>query len=649
MPPVRFLPQDMSVDLPKGSTLMDAAQKAGINIEYACGGSGTCGKCRVRILSGDVSFEKTGALSLQLLDQGYVLACKATLLDTPVLVEIPIQMDHIGGQFIELDPDAEKKQKQFLSEDWISSGLNVRLDMTVPPAQLEDGLSDVDRLQSSISKQLKLSSAGIQIDKINIPLSLLQKVADVLRENKGHVSVLLSKIVNAYRVIDIFADASRVEYGLAIDIGTTSIAVQLVRISDGSVVGTASDYNGQIRCGQDVINRINYANRINPAKNLNGLLELQSLVQGTINQLILKICNSTQIFPTHIYSAVISGNTTMMHLFLGLKPEYIRLEPYTPTVMSIPILNAWEVGLQIHPEATIFSSPAVGSYVGGDITAGLLCTDLDSQDPVCLFIDIGTNGELVVGNHDFLMTCACSAGPAFEGAELNCGIRAISGAIDCVDIDPATGQCSYQIIGEDIAPKGICGTGIISLLSQLFLTGWLDAAGKLDRTRSSSVIEEHGRVAHYLIVPAEKSAAGQALFISEPEIANILRSKAAIYSAISLLLDKVGLGIDELDHIFIGGNFGQFLDLDNAITLGLLPDLPLERFTYLGNSSLIGSYLLLLSQTARQRQDKLTQSITYVELNTEQAYMDQYTSALFLPHTDINLFPSVKMRLSRKQ
>jgi uncharacterized 2Fe-2S/4Fe-4S cluster protein (DUF4445 family) len=365
-------------------------------------------------------------------------------------------------------------------------------------------------------------------------------------------------------------------------------------------------------------------------------------VLKTINHLVSQLSKGNDVNPADICDAVIAGNTTMIHLLLGLPPEYIRLEPYTPTLLESPLLTAGEVGIKINPLSTVYISPAVGSYVGGDITAGLLCTALAADtEEINLFIDIGTNGELVIGNGDFLMTCACSAGPAFEGGGIENGMRAALGAIEKVDIDPETGIASYQTIGN-VKPKGICGSGMISLLAGLFLTGWIDAAGKLSRSKKNPAIQIEGRQASYIIAPAEESGPGKPITISEIDIENIIRAKAAIYSAISLMLEQVGLGVEELSNIFIAGGFGRFLDLEKAVIIGLIPDLPRERFHYIGNSSLMGAYMVLVSREYKQRQLELARRMTYIELSTDPAYMNQYTGAMFLPHTDIKRFPSIK-------
>ncbi|MCX7935354.1 MAG: ASKHA domain-containing protein, partial [Planctomycetota bacterium] len=463
-------------------------------------------------------------------------------------------------------------------------------------------------------------------------LPVLRAMADALRAQNGRVTVTLIREPGHLHVIRIEAgDATTRHFGIAVDVGTTTVAVHLIHLALGRILATRSDYNGQIPCGLDVISRINYAAR--PG----GLDELRQRVLDTVNRLIAQAAASHGVAPEEITNAVVSGNTTMTHLLLGLKPEYIRLAPYVPTVLEVPYLTAAEVGLCINPDSWVYFSPAVGSYVGGDITAGILCTDLAADtDAISLFIDIGTNGEIVLGNRDFLMACACSAGPAFEGGGIDCGMRAALGAIESVQIDPATGTARYATIGG-VRPKGICGSGMVELLANLFLTGWLDAAGKFERRRPSPAIRVTDKRASYVLAPAEESGTGRPIAVSEVDIENILRAKAAIYSACSLLLAEAGLSFADVANIYIAGGFGRYLDLEKAVVIGLLPDLPPERFHYIGNASLMGSYMVVLSQDFRERQIELARRMTYFDLSTTPAYMDQYTSALFLPHTDVKL------------
>jgi uncharacterized 2Fe-2S/4Fe-4S cluster protein (DUF4445 family) len=343
-----------------------------------------------------------------------------------------------------------------------------------------------------------------------------------------------------------------------------------------------------------------------------------------------------------IYEAVVSGNTTMTHLLLGIDPEYIRLDPYVPVLLETALFPAKDVGLCINPRAKICFSPGVGSYVGGDITAGILCTDLSKNTAeINLFLDIGTNGELVAGNNEFLMACACSAGPAFEGGGIEFGMRAAHGAVERVEVDPKTGRTRYWTIGN-VMPKGICGSGMISLVAELYFKGMIDSAGKLDRSKFSENLVITGRQARYIVVPAHEAGQGKAITVSDADIENIVRAKAAIYSACCLMLSHLEIGFDDLAHVYIAGGFGRFLDIEKAIAVGLLPDVKREKFAYVGNASLSGSCRLLVSGEQRRLQKELARRTTYIDLSDDPRYMDNYTASLFLPHTDLDRFPSVK-------
>jgi uncharacterized 2Fe-2S/4Fe-4S cluster protein (DUF4445 family) len=632
MPIVEFLPSRLSAEVPPGTELLEAVRRCGVELDADCGGQGTCGACLVRVVAGCVD---TGASPpAGDLDEGYVQACTARVLDTPVTLEVPEQAGREDGPFV------GEAVEQVLLDDLLPRGqelepLAVKRVLRVPPPGLEGGLSDLDRVKRALSEE----SGGQEVVHA---LSSMRVTAEALRAEDGLVTVTLIRAPDRLHVIGIGAGScsSRV-HGVVVDLGTTTVAVQLVDLGTGRILATRTDYNSQIPCGLDVISRINYARRIG------GLPELRRRAVDTVNRLIRKLAGGQEIQASEIVSGVISGNTTMIHLLLGLPPEYIRLEPYSPTLLESPPLRAAEVGLGIDPEARVFLSPCVGSYMGGDITAGLLCTDLatDTED-VSLFIDIGTNGELVMGNTEFLVACACSAGPAFEGGGIDCGMRAAPGAIERVEIDPDDGRPHYSTIGG-VAPRGLCGSGMIDLLANLLLTGWIDPAGKLDRSRSSPFVEVDGKRARYLITSAEESPTRRPIAISEAGIENILRAKAAIYSATSLMLKKIGLAPSDLAKIYIAGGFGRFLDLEKAIVIGLLPDLARERFRYLGNASLAGSYLAAVSSEFRRRQFDLARRMTNVELSADPAYMDHYTGALFLPHTDLGKFPSVADAVAR--
>ena len=381
-----------------------------------------------------------------------------------------------------------------------------------------------------------------------------------------------------------------------------------------------------------------------PPQRPGGLETLRARVLETVNRLLDELVRRYDIAPGEITNAVISANTTMTHLALGVNPEYIRLAPYTPAVLEVPYLRASDVGININPDSWVYVSPSVGSYVGGDITAGLLCTDIAADaDTLCLFIDIGTNGEMVIGNNDFLVACACSAGPAFEGGGIEYGMRASIGAIERVDVDAVTGECTFGTIGN-APPVGICGSGMIDLLANLFVTGWLDPSGKLERNRKCTRIQIIGRQARYILATQEESATGNAITISEMDIDNIVRAKAAIFSACALLLKQIGIGFEDLDQIYVAGGFGRYLDLEKAIILGLIPDVPRDRFRFIGNASLMGSYMVVVSQDYQQRQRDLARRMTYIDLSNHAEYMNEYMAAMFLPHTHGEYFPTVHAR-----
>ena len=636
MPQIIFKPSQKTIDVPPGSELLDAARKADLEIDSPCGGKGTCCKCIVRIVAGEVDSNSLGLLPKRTIDDGYLLACRTKVKDTPLTIEIPEREEITGGKFVEAFDDAFLVHQEFLPANIKLNPLTKKWKIKVPEPQLEDGLSDIDRLTRAIQKE-------IGEKEIIYPLSIIRNVADILRADNGNVTITAIDEKDRFNVAAIESgDHTANHLGIAVDIGTTTVAVQLTDLCSAKIISTHTDYNNQLLCGLDVISRINYARK--PER----FEELRNRVLKTINNLIKQSVKNHSIKPEEICSAAISGNTTMIHLLLGLKPEYIRLEPYTPTLLETPNLKAGEIGIEINPEAWVQISPAVGSYVGGDIAAGLLCTDIaNGSEAVNLFMDIGTNGELVVGNQDFLIACACSAGPAFEGGGIKCGMRAAFGAIEGVEVDRETGKASYWTIGN-VKPKGICGSGIISLLANLFLTGWIDAAGKLNRERNSPNIQFEGRHARYIIVPAEESSTGGSITISEIDIENIIRAKAAIYSACSLMLKQVGLNFGNLANIYIAGGFGRFIDLQKAIIIGMLPDLPLEKFKYIGNASLMGSYLILISQEFRQSQLELAKRMTYMELSTDPSYMEQFTGALFLPHTNEELFPNICLAVNDK-
>ena len=583
MPTITFLPSCLSVDVDCGTSLLDAAARCGVTIHAPCGGEGACGECRVQVTAGMVESVSRGCLPHEDSDQGWVLACGSRVAaDATVFVpEVEVE-----GARIVVEGEGKEGLAVFPASRALEP-LAVKCFLEVAPPSLENSFSDLERLERAIAR-----SGGP--DKVIAGLPVLRRLAATLRRGGHRVTATLvcSDPEVPGEIIRIEAgDTTNRSFGLAIDIGTTTCALHVVNLRDNRILGTEMDYNAQISRGHDIISRINYA------KTPESLEELRILVVENLNSLIRRLSEAHGLCPEEIDSAVVAGNTTMIHLFLGLEPEYIRLEPYTPTVNHPPVLRAREMGLAMNPDGVIAIAPGVGSYVGGDITAGLLMTPLadDWNEEVRLFLDIGTNGEVVVGNSDWLMACAASAGPAFEGSGTRCGMRAASGAIERVRITPSTGRAEVVTIGGG-KPKGVCGSGMIDLLAELFAAGLLEPSGSLNPNRCPDRIKpspDSNRNFVYTIVPAEESATGEDITIDNRDIQNLLRTKAAVYSAVSLMLKSVGLDIDSIRQVFVAGGFGRFLDLGKSIAIGLLPDLPTDRFTYLGNSALAGAREML--------------------------------------------------------
>ncbi len=623
---VTFEPFKASVEIPAGQSLLVAARKANLPLKTTCGGKGTCGDCLVQIKSGTYEKKASAALPDQLSSRGYTLSCQ-----TKITENLTVQLPQFQEPSIKsvIDSKLLDKGRDNISGIYELNPSVKKIELALPSPSLDDNYSDLKRLERELKKKL-------DIIHLYCEYSVLKKLADAVREKQGNISVILGLFEKDATIMDVFPEAKEKRiYGIACDVGTSTVALNLVDLQSGKIVSTASSLNQQIKCGDDIISRINYSQK--PGR----LEELHELIILTVNNLIEKASETAAIADSDIYCGSFSGNTTMIHLLLNLEPRYIREEPYVPTFNQVPFILSRDLKLRMNNEARIHCSPAVGSYVGGDITAGLLCTPI-LRDPkkTSLFIDAGTNGELVVGNKEWLMTCACSAGPAFEGSGIKCGVPAVEGAIEKI-IFKADGGLEYKAI-KGCKPKGLCGSGLVDLLAELFIHGYIDRHGKFDEKKAKRKLVESNEGRGFLILEGKKSFWGKDLIITEKDISNLIRTKGAVFSASSLLLKNVGLRFDEIDSYYIAGGFGLHLNIENAIRIGLLPDLDRNRFHYLGNTSLLGAHLILLSNRNKNLVNDFFEKMTYIELNTEPNYMNEYTGAIFLPHTDMELFPSVK-------
>jgi uncharacterized 2Fe-2S/4Fe-4S cluster protein (DUF4445 family) len=635
---VIFQPGDEKVEVPEGTLISEAAEEADIELNIPCGGQGRCGRCAVVVEEGAVRRRSTARLSSEALEEGYALACQ-TVIESDVVITVPPQ-EKIERRL----PTAQRVAKITVPADyeWKRDQTVHKYFLTIEPPSLEDNTDDVARLKRALNRE-----HGLEVQDLRIDLPVLRRVAGVLRQADWKVTAVLEMDTWAEpegppRLVDLRSgDQTASCWGVAVDIGTTSNVVYLVNLLSGEVVDTASDYNGQIARGEDVISRIIYASKGQ------GLRELQGLVVETINTLVRRLTDANRIATTDIHKMTAAGNSTMIHLFLGLPPESIRLEPYITTTNQPPPVKAEDLGLVINPEATVDCLPGVGSYVGADITSGIYSSGICQAKELSLFIDIGTNGEIVLGDCDWLISCACSAGPAFEGSGVQDGMRATIGAIEEVWIDDDTLEPTYKVIG-DVRPRGICGSGLISLLAEGFIAGVMDKGGNINPGLDSPRVREGDRGPEYVVAWAEETADGEDIVINKVDIDNLLRAKAAVYAGFAVLARSVGMELSTVEHVLIAGAFGQYLNVEQAIQIGLLPDLPREKFKFLGNTSILGAYLSLLSRENRLRVTEVAQRMTYLELSADSSFHDEWMSALFLPHTHITDFPSVMELLKNR-
>ena len=634
-----FKPSGQVVEVEIGTLLADAAVEAGISLNLPCGGQGRCGRCRVKVEHGDVSHRSAARLTSAERREGWALGCQAVIKGDAVIfvpeqeeVEIEFITKTVGAERIALAADFKGEADPSVR----------RAHVAITPPSLDDQTTDWDRLLRALSLE-----HGIQ--KVTTNLPMLRNLARDLREAEWNVTAVLDmgdpegETCAHPRLIDLLpGDQTGRCYGVAIDIGTTSNVIYLIDLAKGKVIDRASAYSGQIQAGEDVISRIIFSQK------RDGLHRLQKMVLKTLNGLLEELTSRNQIPATQISKAVVAGNTTMIQLFLALDPRTIREMPFIPTISQPMPLTAEELGLGLNPQATVDCLPVVGAYVGADITSGVLASGMYETDALTLFIDVGTNGEIVLGNRDWLITCACSAGPAFEGSGVRHGMRATAGAIEEVWIDPRTYEPTYETIGN-LPARGIAGSGMIGLLADMFITGVIDKAGKIARDLPTPRVRVGDHGGEYVVVWANQSGIGTDIVINEVDIENLLRTKGAIYAGFTVLVQSVGVELADVEQVFIAGAFGQYINIEKAIQIGLLPDMPWERFHYLGNTSVLGAFHSLVSRAMRRQILDISQKMTYLELSADNTFYDKFMSALFLPHTDLTAFPSVMRLLEERE
>lgn len=634
---ITFLPSERIFTINDNETILDAAMKAGVYITASCGGNSSCGKCRIKVIEGNVVSARDQKISRADYDRGYRLACKSRP-EGNVLVEVPLESQINRSILSGRDRKPLILSASYLGqlvEKWIVNPPFFKVFLDLPEPTMDDNISDLGRLVRELRKVYKK-------DNFFPEFKVLRKMPAMLRENLWKATATLTPRSDGYEIVNIEPGNKVLQnYSIVIDIGTTTVSGQLLDLANCSqdfcTLGEASDYNAQIRYGDDVISRIMYSRK------KGGLTNLQTAIMSAVNGIIKRLINESGIEKASISHLIFAGNTIMTHLFFGLDPKNIMLAPYTPVSITYPSVFARDLGLDLEENVSVQASPCVSSYVGGDIVAGVIGSGMSRSDKITLFMDIGTNGEIVLGNKDWLICASCSAGPAFEGGGIQFGIRAESGAIEQVRINPVTYEPMIITVGKE-KPKGICGSGLIDSAAELFLTGVLDQNGKFRRDLPTLRLREGESGYEYVLAYKENTQIHRDIVVTEVDLANLIRAKAALYGGCKVLLDNVGLTFDAIERILIAGGFGHYIDLDKAQTIGLLPELALERFIFVGNGSLLGVRLFSFSRGFMEEAVNIAKMMTNIELSNNQKFMDEFVAACFLPHTDGHAFPRTLKR-----
>ena len=628
--------ESVSIDANPGEKLLDVARKANVAIDAPCSGNGVCGKCRVRLVSGYLDAPINRHITSEEYAAGWRLACLAQI-SGDAEIEVPDIASAYRSRMKMADLSSPEEIAIFedlraqLEAAGVAFGSDLSfLPLTLSEPTLDDTMPDNERLLRAVE-----AATGVDESRIILPYSVLRDLSRVLRDSAFSVKCVISRDQDRVLIRDVLPqDSAAPLAGFALDLGTTSLAGVLVDLETGKILAKASGGNGQIRYGADVINRIIESGKEGGRRRLQ-----DAVVKESIIPMLSSMYRASGIDPRRVYRMVLAGNTTMNHLLLGLHADPIRMEPFVPSFFRAGDLYARDIGLKLNPMAELIVAPNIGSYVGGDITAGALVSMIWNSPEMSLFIDLGTNGELVFGNSEFLMSCACSAGPAFEGGDISCGMRATDGAIEACTIDKDTMEPAMTVVG-DVPPAGICGSGIIDIIAELFRCGIIDGKGKIVREGPRILRDEHG-MGSYVLAWQKDTGGVKDVVLNEVDIDNFIRAKGAIFSATETMLSSLGFDASVIERVYVAGGIGSGINMRNAVTIGMFPDIPLENFHYIGNSSQTGAYAMLLSSQAREKVFELSRSMTYLELSNEPGYMDAFVAACFLPHTDRELFPSV--------
>jgi uncharacterized 2Fe-2S/4Fe-4S cluster protein (DUF4445 family) len=595
---VTYLPFDRTTRVPPGTTLFSAAHWIGLPIDSTCGGRGTCGKCKVRVVQGrpDPAGADHRLLRPAEIEDGWRLSCQALVYqdmtcEVPQLLRVPKAATMGLGRLVILDPNVRK----------------VYLELGEP--SMEDQRSDVARLKDALTVEGHDMVAGVAV---------LRTLPRVFREAGFRVTAVLA---GEHLVAVEAGDTTDQCYGIAFDVGTTTLVGTLMNLRTGMAASVLSTLNGQAPFGADVISRISHG--------MNGpeaITELQDAVVSTMNNILDELYRDTGVSPQQTYEAVVVGNVTMLHLLLGVDPTPLSMSPFTPAFMDQLSVEARDIGLHIHPNGYVQTLPALGAYVGADIVAGVLATGIVREDRMRVFVDVGTNGEIVLGNAQRALATAAPAGPAFEGSQIRCGMRATVGAIEGVQLGD---RIELQIIGGDVPPEGICGSGLVDAVAQLLLAGLLEYSGRL---KTAADVPDHPLRDRLIDVDGIRAfLLADGVYLTQRDIRELQFAKGSIATGIKILMDILGVTAGDLDQVLLGGSFGSYLNPESAKIIGLVPPVDVDRIIAVGNSAGEGAKIALLSYRERQVAFELSSRIEYVELSGRADFNDSFVEVLAFP------------------
>ncbi len=637
-----FQPSGLRGKIDDGVTILEASQKLGAGIESVCGGKGICGKCKVRIEEGFfakyginssiASVKNKGQANRKLikprqLKQGYRLSCQT----------------RIYGDVVIFIPEQSRKGQQVIRKEATPRDIKIKpvvkkYAVGLKPASLHDALGDFERLQNELSNTHKLKN-------LTIDYTVLQKLQNTVRDGNWQVAV---SVWHGKEIIDVAAGQATNSYGLAVDVGTTTVAGYLCDLATGEVLATGAMMNPQVAYGEDVMSRIGYA-----SKGKKELKQMNRVIIQCLNKIAGEVANKSGIKRSEIIDIVLVGNTCMHHLFLNVDPQYLGKTPFAPAIHHSVDIKAHDLGLSIASGAYVHVLPIEAGFVGADNVGVLITEEPYNQGEMVLIIDIGTNGELILGNRKKLLSTSCATGPAFEGAEIHHGMRAAPGAIEKLEIDPKTKEVRFKVIGnekwntedKDIKALGICGSGIFDVAAQMFLAGIIDKGGRFNTSLKSKRFRNGDNSGEFVIAWAKETGIGQDIVVIQRDIRAIQLAKGAMYSGARIMMNR--LGIKKIDRVVLAGAFGSYIDKESAAVIGLFPDCSPENVTAVGNAAGDGARIALLNAGKRKEADVMARQVEYVELTVEPDFNQSFTDALIFPHAR-DKFPSLQHLLPQK-